>query len=106
MQGRFRDFKLFYPFYLREHRRPLNRVLHFGGTSLFLCFALGGIASGAVQWVGLGVVCVYGLAWFGHFFIERNRPATFKHPWFSLLADFKLYGEIWLGRRSLFRSDA
>ncbi|MBF9236354.1 DUF962 domain-containing protein [Hymenobacter sp. BT683] len=92
-------FAEFYPRYLREHSRRGTRVLHFIGTTLFLvCLVLLGI-TGDWTWLLVGIVSAYGFAWMGHFFVERNRPATFQHPWFSLLGDFRLYAELWTGRQ-------
>ena len=87
-----------YPRYLREHRRRGTRIMHFVGTTLFLgCLVMLGI-TGSWNWLALGVVAAYGFAWVGHFFVEHNRPATFQHPWFSLLGDFRLYADLWRGR--------
>lgn len=91
-------FAEFYPRYLREHRRRGTRILHFGGTSLFLGLAAAAIVTGRPGLLAAGVVAAYGLAWMGHFFVEHNRPATFQHPWFSLLGDFRLYADLWRGR--------
>ena len=94
-------FAEFYPRYLREHNRRGTRVLHFVGTTLFLgCFAML-LATGNWRWLGTGIVAAYGLAWVGHFFVEHNWPATFQHPWFSLLGDFQLYADLWRGREKL-----
>lgn len=91
-------FAEFYPRYLREHSRRGTRVLHFVGTTLFLvCVGLLGF-TGRWAWLPAGIVAAYGFAWVGHFFVERNRPATFQHPWLSLLGDFRLYADLWRGR--------
>ncbi len=91
-------FAEFYPRYLREHSRRGTRVLHFAGTSLFIGLALAALVSGRWGLLAAGIGAAYGLAWLGHFFVERNRPATFQHPWFSLLGDFRLYADLWRGR--------
>lgn len=91
-------FAAFYPRYLREHSKRGTRVLHFIGTTLFLvCVGLS-IGRGQPWWLLAGVVAAYGFAWVGHFFVEHNRPATFQHPWLSLLGDFRLYFDLWRGR--------
>jgi len=96
---RYRSFDEFYRFYLREHTHPVSRRLHVTGT----CLALLLLALAAVlraPWLLLAAaVCGYGFAWAGHFFFERNRPATFTHPWWSLRGDFRLLAETLTGRR-------
>jgi len=93
------SFKEFWPFYVSQHRRHGNRVLHFAGTTIGLLFLARAVASGGrpvfVLW---GLVAAYGLAWIGHFFIEKNRPATFQYPFWSFLGDMKMYGLMWRGR--------
>jgi hypothetical protein len=96
--GPFRTFGDFYPFYLTEHRHPTSRRLHVVGTSLALVLLLASLVT-RVGWLALSaVVCGYGLAWIGHFFFERNRPATFKYPGFSLLGDLRLWWDTVRGR--------
>ncbi len=89
-ENSYRTFEEFWPFYLAEHSRPATRWLHLAGTVIWL--ALLGTAMATRNWWLLAVVpfAAYGLAWFSHFFVERNRPATFKYPLFSLLADHKM----------------
>ncbi len=92
---RYRDF---WPFYVSQHNRPGTRHLHFIGTS----GAIALIILAAVlpePWLLLAApVCGYFFAWVGHFFVEKNRPATFTYPIFSLIGDFHMYGLMWLGR--------
>ncbi len=87
---RFTSFKEFWPYYLSEHRLPSNRLLHYVGTYLSLAFLL--IAISTQQWWLLlaALLTGYGFAWIGHFFIEKNRPATFNYPLWSFLADYKM----------------
>ena len=91
-------FSEFYPRYLREHSRRGTRVLHFVGTTLFILGLGQLLRTGNWNWLGGGVVAAYGFAWVGHFFVEHNRPATFLHPWYSLLGDFRMYFDLWRGR--------
>lgn len=91
-------FAEFYPRYLREHSKRGTRVLHFIGTTLFLVFGVLAVWRGQPWLLLAGVVAAYGFAWIGHFFVEHNRPATFQHPWLSLLGDFRLYFDLWRGR--------
>jgi hypothetical protein len=85
------SWKEFYPYYLREHAKPLNRLLHFIGTTLVLI--LPGIALYLHKgWLmAFMPVAGYGFAWVGNFFIEKNKPATFKYPLWSLCSDFVMY---------------
>lgn len=101
MDKRFSSFSEFYPYYLTEHRETGTRITHFIGTSLFIGFFIYGILSGWYWGILVGVACAYGLAWIGHFFIEKNKPATFQYPLWSLMSDFKLYFEILIGRESI-----
>ncbi|TGE17810.1 DUF962 domain-containing protein [Hymenobacter elongatus] len=92
------SFADFYPRYLREHRKRGTRVLHFIGTTLFLAAAILALLWQRPGLLAVGIVAAYGCAWIGHFFVEHNRPATFQHPWFSLLGDFRLYFDLLRGR--------
>ena len=91
-------FAEFYPRYLREHSRRGTRVLHFVGTTLFIICLVQLLRTGNWNWLAAGVVAAYGFAWVGHFFVEHNRPATFQHPGYSLLGDFRMYFDLWRGR--------
>lgn len=84
---RFDSFAEFWPYYLREHSVALNRRLHFAGTLAALLLLIAGLISHPA-WLLAVPPAGYGPAWAGHFFIERNRPATFTHPWWSLRGDF------------------
>ena len=90
-------YKAFWHFYVNEHRSRFNRRLHFVGTVLtFLWLAL---AIGVDPWFILGVPLTgYGLAWVGHFYFEKNRPATFRYPVWSLVADFHMFFLMCAGR--------
>jgi hypothetical protein len=94
----FDSFDRFWPHYLREHAKPRTRALHYVGTSLVVLTLAVAIASGRLWWLLLLPVIGYGFAWAGHAFVERNRPATFTHPLWSLRADFKMWW-LWLTGR-------
>ena len=97
MEERQRSFEEFWPFYVAQHLDPANRALHFLGTSL----ALGALAATATltPWWALAVPLVgYGPAWVGHFFFEKNKPASFRHPLWSLRGDLRMYALLWRGR--------
>ncbi len=94
----FKSFSDFYPYYLREHANSLNRRLHFVGTTAVLALVVAAIVS-ANAWLLLALpIAGYGFAWVGHFFVERNRPATFRHPFYSLLGDFVMYKDMLTGK--------
>ncbi|WP_338525762.1 DUF962 domain-containing protein [Pseudomonas batumici] len=95
---KFNSFAEFYPYYLSEHSNSTCRRLHFIGTSLvifLLALAIGRSAGGLLLLVP---VAGYGFAWVGHFFFEKNRPATFEHPFYSLLGDFVMFRDMILGK--------
>jgi hypothetical protein len=97
-QGRFRSFADFYAFYLSEHSHPVCRRLHFVGTVLVLACLVAAAITGTAWWLLAAPLAGYGCAWIGHFFFEHNRPATFSHPWYSLVGDFVLFRDMLFGR--------
>lgn len=96
---RFRSLKEFYPFYLTEHRNTTSRVLHFIGTTLIALWIVLAVVLRNAWWLVLIPVGGYGFAWVGHFFFEKNRPATFQYPGYSLASDFILWWELLTGKR-------
>ena len=94
----FNSFAEFYPFYLAEHSNRSCRRLHFAGSTLVLAVIALALISGQLRWLWLVPVVGYGFAWIGHFVFEKNRPATFKHPLYSLLGDWVMYGQMWRGK--------
>lgn len=96
--ARYRRFADFYPFYLSEHRNQTSRRLHVVGTSLVIVALVMGLSIS--PWFFLAAPLIgYGFAWVGHFAFEKNRPATFQYPLFSLMGDFRLFFETVSGRR-------
>lgn len=89
--ARFRTFTEFFPFYLGEHANPLNRALHMLGTTLAVGTLVYALATSRYSLIALAPVLGYGFAWTGHFFVEKNKPASFKYPLWSFLGDFKMY---------------
>ncbi len=92
------SFAEFYPFYLSEHGNRRCRRMHFIGSTLVLAVIVLALASGQLRWLWLTPVAGYGFAWLGHFAFERNRPATFKHPLYSLMGDWVMYGQMLRGK--------
>lgn len=93
-----RTFEDFWPFYVSQHRRHGTRVMHFVGTTLGLLFLVRALSTGNAIFVLSGLAAAYGFAWAGHFFIEKNRPATFTYPVWSFVGDFKMYGLMLQGK--------
>jgi len=85
------SFKEFWPFYMQEHSDPTNRKLHFIGTLLVHLIIIYAVFSQDWPVLWLAPIFGYAFAWVGHFVIEKNRPATFKHPIWSLMGDFKMF---------------
>ena len=97
----FTSFRQFYQFYLSEHSNPLNRRLHFAGSIIVLIIVLTAILSRNLTVFLLAPVFGYGIAWCGHFFVEKNKPATFKHPLWSLMSDWMMFKDIMTGKIKL-----
>ena len=97
MAERFASFAEFYPFYLGEHSNRTCRRLHFAGTTLVLVVLATAVATGNGWWLAAAPVAGYGFAWLGHFAFEHNRPATFRHPLYSLMGDWVMYKDMLTG---------
>src|SRR5690606_8007824 len=91
---RFKTFKEFYPFYLSEHSDKTNRTLHFIGTSLLLTVLIYALATQQYKLILLCPLFGYGFAWVGHFGFEKNKPASFKQPVYSLMGDFAMFWQL------------
>ncbi|WP_266160055.1 DUF962 domain-containing protein [Dyella silvatica] len=96
--SRYADFREFYPYYLSEHSNRMCRRLHFIGSSLVLLVLVSAVLSGDLRWLWLAPVAGYGFAWVGHFAFEKNRPATFKQPLYSLIGDWVMYWQMLRGK--------
>ncbi|MCW8107995.1 DUF962 domain-containing protein [Alteromonas ponticola] len=105
-EERFRTFDEFYPYYLKEHAHPTCRLLHFIGSTLVLIVLV--LALFTQQWALLWLLPFlgYGFAWVGHFFYEKNKPATFRYPLYSLIGDWVMYKDILFGRVTLKKNTA
>ena len=93
-----RTFAEFWPHYVREHTHRGNRRLHFAGTLAVIVLAAATVATGRWWLVPALPVVGYGSAWLGHLLLEGNRPATLRHPLWSLAADFKMFALMAAGR--------
>ena len=101
MKDRYRTFRDFYPFYLSEHRHPVCRRLHFAGSMLVVAAIAAAVVTRNAWWLVAAPVAGYGFAWAGHFFFEKNRPATFSYPLYSLLGDWVMFADIVRGKLPL-----
>ncbi|MGF1463699.1 MAG: Mpo1-like protein [Maricaulaceae bacterium] len=98
MSNRIQTYAEFWPHYLREHARPRTRSLHYVGTALSLAALAAAVLTLNPLWL-LGMpLGGYGFAWASHAFVERNKPATFTHPLWSLVSDYRMFF-FWLSGR-------
>jgi len=101
MEKRIQNYKEFYQFYLSEHQNKTSRLLHVIGTTIVLALFVTMMYYRNFSLFWLIPLAGYGFAWVGHFFFEKNKPATFKYPLWSLKSDFKMYFEILTGKLKL-----
>ena len=94
------SFAEFYPFYLSEHSDRTCRRLHFAGSTLALLCFVALIVTRNPWWLLAALVCGYGFAWIGHFVFEKNQPASFKQPLYSLMGDWRMFCQIVTGKIS------
>lgn len=88
----------FWDFYVREHSKPMTRYLHFAGTSLGIVLLVWFLKNGAFVYIPFCFVVGYAFAWFAHFAIEKNKPASFKYPFWSFISDYKMMFYMLTGR--------
>lgn len=94
-----RTFADFWPYYVRAHAKPRTRLLHAIGSTLALVCVVAAIV--VSPWLLLLAPLIgYSFAWYGHFFVEHNKPATFGHPFWSLAADYVMLWKTITGRMS------
>jgi hypothetical protein len=98
-RSHYASFREFYPFYLGEHGNRTSRRLHVCGTLLALALAATALLSRRLTLLWAVPVAGYAFAWVGHYFFEKNTPATFTHPLYSLRGDFTMLYEVLTGRR-------
>ena len=97
-EGRYASFEAFYPYYIHEHSNRTCRRIHVVGTFLVISAFVAFVATRNAWWLLAMPLLGYGFAWVGHFFFEKNRPATFQHPFYSLLGDFVMYRDMLRGK--------
>lgn len=97
-QRKFQNYDEFFAFYVAEHREPMNRMLHALGTFLGLTVIVLAFWFGKPWWALLWIPVAYGFSWSGHFIIEGNKPATFQHPLWSFISDFRMLSLMLTGR--------
>jgi len=95
---KYASFAEFYPFYLSEHSDRTCRRLHFSGSTLALLCLVALIVTRNPWWLLAALLCGYGFAWVGHFVFEKNQPASFKQPLYSLMGDWKMFWQIATGK--------
>ena len=99
---KYKTLKEFYPYYLSEHGDKYTKLFHFIGTSFTFFFLFAFIATFNIFYLILTPLSGYGFAWVSHFFIEKNKPATFTYPFFSLVSDYIMFFEILRGKHKIF----
>lgn len=97
-EERIKTYAEFWDFYVQEHSQPMTRLLHFAGTSLGIVLLVWIIRTGNWAYLPLCFVTGYAFAWFSHFVIEKNKPATFKYPLWSFISDYKMMFYMLTGR--------
>lgn len=98
VEQRYASFAEFYPFYLSQHQDRTCRRLHFVGSSLVLFVIAYALSTQQWRWLAILPLLGYGFAWVGHFRFERNKPATFQHPLYSLMGDWVMFFDTLRGK--------
>ena len=88
----------FFPYYVSQHSKPATRWVHFAGTHAGAVVGITGMLCRKPLLLAAAPVISYGIAWWSHFFIEKNKPATFGHPLWSLRGDLDMIRRMWQGR--------
>jgi len=94
----YQSLKAFYPYYLSEHKNKICKRLHFIGSLLVLVVLVTTLITAKYTWLWSLPIIGYGFAWVGHFFFEKNRPATFTYPLYSFLCDWIMFKDILIGK--------
>jgi len=96
-----KNYSEFYRFYLTEHRSMMSRRLHAAGSSVGIYFFSKAIRQRKAKYVVYGLLSGYACAWVGHFVFEKNKPASFKQPFYSFISDWRMLSDIVRGNLSL-----
>ena len=99
MNRQYKTFREFYPYYLSEHMNSICRGLHFIGSLCVIVIIIASFFN--IKALLFGPLCGYGFAWLGHFFFEKNRPATFTYPLYSFIGDWVMFKDILTGKESI-----
>lgn len=99
-ESRITNYTDFWDFYVQEHSQPLTRLLHFIGTSLGIILLVWFIARGTWYYFPLCFISGYAFAWVSHFFVERNKPASWTYPLWSFISDYKMMWYMLTGKMS------
>ena len=97
MEKKYKNFKDFYPYYISEHSHKTTKLLHFIGTTFSLYFLINFFLSFEIKFIFFSLISGYGFAWVAHFFVDKNKPATFTYPLYSFVDDHLLYIDILRG---------
>ena len=98
LEKQYKTFRDFYPYYLSQHTNPTCRVLHFIASSIVLAALVVAFITSNAWWLAAMPLAGYGFAWVGHFFFEKNRPATFTYPLYSFVGDWVMYVQLLMGK--------
>ena len=101
MEKKYKNFKDFYPYYISEHSHKTTKLLHFIGTTFSLYFLINFFLSFEIKFIFFSLISGYGFAWVAHFFVEKNKPATFTYPLYSFVAYHLMYIEILRGKHRI-----
>ena len=101
MNEKFSSFSEFYPYYLEEHKNKTTKLFHFIGSLFFLFFLISFCIDFEIKKIAYAFLSAYGMAWFSHFFVEKNKPATFYYPIYSFMGDCLMFVEIIAGKHKV-----
>ncbi len=95
--AQFESFEEFWPFYVTQHTKKATRTIHFVGTTAAMACLAASVVFRKKWLLAVAPVMGYAPAWFSHFFVEKNRPASFTNPLWSFRADMVMWSKIATG---------